>query len=71
MLSWVYRVNRWYDDLDDTHPVARMFLFIIPLMIFDLIITWPNKAIALAGCGGLGFMVFLRVTPIFIPRGGR
>lgn len=70
-MGWIYSVNRWYDDLDDTHPVARMFLFLVPLVIFDSLLSYPNRTVAIIGVLGLTVMAFVRVTPIFFPRGGR
>lgn len=37
MLSWNYRINRWYDDLDDRSPVMR-FLGLITLIFILMMI---------------------------------
>jgi hypothetical protein len=28
-----YRINRWYDDLDDTHPMLRFLLFVALVLL--------------------------------------
>ena len=69
MLDAIYRLNRWYDRLDNEHGVLRFGLFIIPMMIFTLLIYWPRWGIPnIIGLLGFALFALVRVIPFAFPR---
>jgi hypothetical protein len=69
MLESIYRLNRWYDRLDNTHPTARFMLFIIPMMVFVVLLNWPHADVLnMLGLAGVMTYATLRTLPIFFPR---
>lgn len=68
MLEPIYRLNRWYDDLDKEHGVLRFMLFLIPMAIFNAMIAAGSYRVMCAGVVGLAVFALLRIVPIAIPR---
>lgn len=67
LMQPIYRLNSWYDRLDDTHPTARFLIFIIPMMIFVGMIYFGSYRIMCAGVTSMAIMSFLRIAPIAFP----
>jgi hypothetical protein len=68
-VNWIYSLNRWYDDLDDTHPNLRFLLCFIPMGIFITLI-FQNYSVKLSLLGLLGMALFavLRIIPFVFPQ---
>ena len=68
-MNWIYRVNRWYDDLDDTHPNLRFLLFFIPAGILLGMITQSySMTLTWIGLTGFGIGSILRILYFYRPR---
>ena len=65
----IYRINRWYDRLDDTHPTLRFMMFIIPMIISQILIFWVDHPLSrLVGVVIMGTMLSIRIAPILVKR---
>lgn len=64
-MRWIYRLNWWYDDLDDDHGVLRFFIFLLPFSLFILMIYWPGfGAVNIIGFVLLFIFSSLRIIPL-------
>jgi hypothetical protein len=68
MLDSIYRLNRWYDGLDEEHGALRFLLCLIPMMAFVLMVNLGNAPIRYVGLFGLTALTLVRVFPVFFPR---
>jgi hypothetical protein len=68
VLKTIYRINRWYDDLDRDHGVLRMMLCLIPLASFSFMMNRDTPVVQWTGVIGFATFALLRTAPIFFPE---
>jgi hypothetical protein len=63
--------NRWYDQLDRTHPIARFFLamaLMLPFCGLTFVLNHWGKSAAMLVIGWTFLVLLTRCYPVFVTR---